>query len=106
MLTFSISILTNISKIYERYLYNQIQAYFDEILSKHQCGFRKGLNEQHCLVSMIKKLKENENNGRAFGGLMTDLSKLVDCLHHGLFTSRYKAAEINSTTTFKQKAKG
>ena len=53
MLTFSISILTNISKIYERYLYNQIQAYFDEILSKYQCGFRKGLNEQHCLVKKM-----------------------------------------------------
>ena len=32
-----ISILPNISKIYERYLYNQIQTFFDEILSKCHC---------------------------------------------------------------------
>ena len=44
-----ISILPNISKIYERCLYNQMQTYFDNILSKYQCGFRKGFNAQHCL---------------------------------------------------------
>ena len=34
-----ISILPNISKIYERCLYNQMQTYFDNLLSKYQCGF-------------------------------------------------------------------
>ena len=54
-----ISILPNISKIYERCLYNQMQTYFDNLLSKYQCGFRKGFNAQHCLVSMIEKWKES-----------------------------------------------
>ena len=53
-----ISILPNISKIYEKCLYNEIETYFDEILSKYQCGFRKGFNAQHCLVSMIKNGKK------------------------------------------------
>ena len=30
---------------------------FDEILSKYQCGFRKGFNTQHCIVSMIEKME-------------------------------------------------
>ena len=50
-----ISILPNTSKINERCLYNQMQTYFDNILSEYQCGFRKGFNAQHCLVSMIEK---------------------------------------------------
>ena len=37
------------------------------ILSKYQCGFRKGFNAQHCLVSMIEKWKESVDNGGAFG---------------------------------------
>ena len=53
-----ITILPDISKIYERCLYNQMQTYFDNLLSKYQCGFRKGFNAQHCLVSMIKKWKK------------------------------------------------
>ena len=39
-----ISILPNISKLYERCLYNQMPTYFDNILSKYQCGFCKGFN--------------------------------------------------------------
>ena len=66
-----ISILPNISKLYERCLYNQMQTYFDNLSSKYQCGFRKGFNAQHCLVSMIEKWKESVDIGGAFGALMT-----------------------------------
>ena len=83
-----ISILPNISKIYERCLYKQVQAYFDNLLSKYQCGFRKGFNAQHCLVSMIEKWKESVDSGEVFGALMTDLSKAFDCLHHELLIAK------------------
>ena len=86
-----ISILPNISKIYERSLCNQMQTYFDNILSKYQCEFRKGFNAQHCLVSMIEKWKESVDNGGAFGALMTDLSKAFDCLHHELLIAKLDA---------------
>ena len=65
---------------------NQMQTYFDNLLSKYQCGFRKGFNAQHCLVSMIKK--ESVDSGGAFGALMTDLSKAFDCLHHELLIAK------------------
>ena len=39
-----ISILPNLSKIYERLLYDQMYTYFDKFFVKHQCGFRKGYN--------------------------------------------------------------
>ena len=86
-----ISILPNLSKIYERCLYNQMQTYFHDILSKYQCGFRKGFNVQHCLVSMIKKWKESVNSGGVFGALMTDLPKTFDCLHHELSIAKLGA---------------
>ena len=38
-----VSILSNISKIYERLLFKQISEYLIKILSKFKCGFRKGL---------------------------------------------------------------
>ena len=52
-----------------------MQTYFDNLLSKYQCGFRKGFNAQHCLVSMIEKWKKTVDSGGAFDALMTDLSK-------------------------------
>ena len=42
-----VSILTNISKIYEKLLYNQLPKYFDSLLATNQCGFQKGFSSQH-----------------------------------------------------------
>ena len=39
-----VSILPNISKIYERWLYKQLYEYFDVIFSRNKCGFRKGFS--------------------------------------------------------------
>ena len=80
----SVSILSNISKVYGRCIYGQIQLFFDSLLSKYQCGFRRGYNAQHCLVSLIKKWKKSIDNGEAFRALLTDLSKPFDCLPHEL----------------------
>ena len=86
-----INILPNISKIYERCLYNQVQTYFDNVLSKYQCGFRKGFNAQQCMVNMIEKWKESVDSGGAFGAFMTDLSKASDCLNHELLIAKLDA---------------
>ena len=50
-----VSILPNFSKIYERCLYDQMYKYFNHILSKWQCGFRKGFSTQHYLLVMTGK---------------------------------------------------
>ena len=39
-----VSILTNISKIYEKLLDDQLSKYFDSLLATNQCGFRKGFS--------------------------------------------------------------
>ena len=53
----SVSILPNLSKIFERCMYDQLKDHFDKLLSKYQCGFRKGFSTQHCLLAMIEKLR-------------------------------------------------
>ena len=86
-----VSILSNISKIYERCIYDQVYSYFDKILSIYQCGFRKGYNAQHCLMMLIEKWKESVDNGGAFGALLTDLSKAFDCICHELLIAKLDA---------------
>ena len=39
-----ISVHSNVSKIYERCLYDQNYSYFDKTFSRYQCGFRKGFS--------------------------------------------------------------
>ena len=52
------SILPALSKIYEKCRFDQMYSYFNEILSKHQCGFRQGHSTQHSLRLMLEKLKK------------------------------------------------
>ena len=86
-----VSILSNISKIYERCIYDQIQLFFDSLLSKYLCEFRRGHNAQHSLISLIEKWRKSVDNGGAFGALLTDLSKAFDCLPHELLIAKLDA---------------
>ena len=86
-----ISILPVFSKIFERLLSRQLSEFFDNILSKFQCGFRKGYGTQHCLLLMLEIWKEATDNNKAFGALLTDLSKAFDCLSHDLLIAKLHA---------------
>ena len=86
-----VSILPKLSKVFERCIYKQIYEYFENILSKYQCGFRKGHSAQHCLIALLEKWRESIDRGSEFGILLTDLSKAFDCLPHDLFVAKLSA---------------
>ena len=86
-----ISILPNISKIYERCMYKQMSDYLGNFFSKFQSGFRQGISAQHCLLAMIEKWKNSVDKGKTFGALLTDISKTFDCLPHDLIISKLNA---------------
>ena len=86
-----ISVLPNISKIYERFFFKQISEYFEQFLSKYQCGFRKGFSAQHSLLSMLEKWKSAVDNKKVFGAPLTDLSKVFDCHSYDLLIAKLNA---------------
>ena len=86
-----VSILSNTYKIYGRCLYDQIQVFFDSILSKYQCVFRRGYNAQRSLITLIEKWKKSVDNGGAFGALFNDLSNVFGCLSHELLIAKLDA---------------
>ena len=80
-----VRILPNASKLFERPLFEQMFLFFDQIFSTYQCGFKKGINPQHCLIAMLQKRNLGKDNGdSSFGALLIDLSKAFDCLPHRL----------------------
>ena len=72
-------------------MFSQMSAYFDEIFSKYQYGFRKGYSSQQCLLALLEKWKAAVDKGKVFGALLTDLSKAFDCLNHELLVAKLNA---------------
>ena len=74
-----VSILTKISKIYEKLVYNQLSKYFDSLLATNQCRFRKGFSSQQVLV-MLEKFNEAIDRGNKFGNFEPTFQKLLIAL--------------------------
>ena len=60
-----ISLLFNISKGFERLIYNQINEYIKPFLSKVLTGFRENHNTHHSLLKMLENFKEALGKGNS-----------------------------------------
>ena len=86
-----ISILPALSKISENIMSYQIDKYMEDKLSIYQCGFRKGMSSQNCLLFMIELWKKALDENCKAGVILTDLSKAFDCLVHDLLIAKLSA---------------
>ena len=90
-----VSILPTLSKIFEKILFEQISVFSDKFLSDQQCEFPKGYSTQLCLLNLLEKWKNCVDKGKAFGALLTDLSKAFDLLDHELLISKLNVYGLN-----------
>ena len=86
-----ISILTAMSKIYERSMGVQMNSYFKGILSALLSGFRKGYSSQHALFRATETWKRCLDNNGIAGTILIDLSKAYDCIPHDLLIAKMEA---------------
>ena len=79
----------------KRCINKQLEEYFQALLSKYQCGFRKGCSVINVLLPMIEKWRKSLDSGDAFGALLIDLSKTFDCLPHELLITKLDAYGVD-----------
>ena len=63
-------------------MHDNMSDYFNDVLSKFQCGFRKGFGAQNCLLYMVEIIPKTRDNQGVFAAVMADLSKAFDCISH------------------------
>ena len=81
-----ISLLSALSKIYEKLIYSRIFDYLTkyELISAKQFGFRSKFSTIHALSSITKRIKQLINTGHYICGIFIDLKKAFDTVNHSL----------------------
>ena len=90
-----VSILTALSKVFEKMYCRQLTSYFDRIFSKYLSGFRQKYSCQTTLLRMIEEWKSALDNGNMVGSIAIDLSRAFDSLPHGLLLAKVYAYGVN-----------
>ena len=86
-----ISILSAVSKVYEKVIYNQIFSFIEPMLNKLLCGFRKRHSSVHAIFRLLKDWQNCIDNSGIVGTLLMDLSKAYDCIPHDLLIAKLEA---------------
>ena len=90
-----LSVLTCVSKIFERVYNDQMGVYLKDILSTLLSAFRKRYGCHHVLTKLIENSKQALDEGKNVGLILLDLSKAFDCLPHRLLLCKLNAYGIS-----------
>ena len=91
-----ISILSCISKLYERTYYDQLYSYFENIFAAMLSAYRPRYGCQHVLLKLIEDWKCALDNKCHIGAIFMDLSKAFDCISHKLLISKLHAYGVSN----------
>ena len=98
-----VSVLSHVSKVFERIMYQQIEDFMKDKLSNLLTGFRKNHNTQHCLMSMLERWKKTLHKGGYVCAIFMDLSKAFDTLNHKLLIVKLGAYGFSTSSIVHKK---
>ena len=85
-----ISLLSNIDKIFENFLYIRVQGFLDKnnVLYSQQYGFRKNYSTTQTLLDISQKIMGALDKGEYACGIFIDLQKAFDTVDHEILLEK------------------
>ena len=87
-----ISIFSQISKIFEKLIYNRINNYLKKyhLISEKQFGFRQNSSTSHAIRNIYEKLIQNSDKRMYTCYIFLDLTKAFDTVNHDILLHKMK----------------
>ena len=94
-----ISLLSNISKIFEKVIHNRLYNFLEsnKTLFKHQFGFRKKHNTNHAIIALTESIREALDQNHYSVGVFIDLQKAFDTVEHSILLKKLNHYGIRGT---------
>ena len=85
-----ISLLSVISKIYEKMIYSRIYNYLDKnnLIYDKQFGFISNFSTNHALISITEAIKAFPDQGNYVCGIFIDLEKAFNTVNHDILCEK------------------
>ena len=98
-----IAVLSPFAKILERLVYNQLSHLLEKenILFKHQFGFRKNYSTEQAILELTDNLKMKIDSNEAICSIFLDLSKAFDTVNHQILLQKLYRYGIRPLQWFK-----
>ena len=95
----SISLLTSISKLFEKVVFNQLYEYFKKykLFFSSQYGFREGHSTEYASLELIDRIMKDLENKNMSIAIFLDLSKAFDTLDHNILLYKLKYYGVVNT---------
>ena len=95
-----ISILSVISKIFERVVHSQLNEYLNDnrLIYEFQSGFKNNFSTNTCLINLYDYIREFHDKGNCVGMLLIDLQKAFDTVNHDILFSKLRSIGSDTRT--------
>ena len=95
-----ISLLSNISKSFERAMHTRIYDFLESsnIFYELQFGFRKNYSTSHAILDIVENIRENLDNKTFACGVFIDLEKAFDTINHQILLKKLQHYGIRGMT--------
>ena len=92
------SILNIFSEVFECCILEQLTPFFDKTMSQFLSAYRKNVNCQNVLLSLMEQWRSYLYNNEVAGAVLIELSEVFDCLPRDLLLAKLEAYGLERNT--------